>query len=286
MELIYVKDVDKSLLKEGFTIRYSLLNRLISKVGELEIGESRPISIILNGTIYSNIQLKNLNFNRTKYATHVEMYQVRYSPSSEFTKALRATFPELYAYIKNCQDIKDRLKMMGQKSENIKVPDDMRCSVAFYETDSANVWEAVPIFSNDYKEVKKTIHTISADETRYEQVLLNDEDACIVKEQHWVKVRKLDRNVCQNLKQLYGYRCQICGQLITAPYTDGDEKVIDAHHIVPFTESCNNNFSNIMILCPNHHRVVHACHPVFKVRTKEFVFPNGYHEKLKLNKHL
>ena len=282
MDLIYTKDVDKSLLYQGFTIRYSLLNQLLCKVGTLAKGESRPLSIILNGKIYSNIILINQNFDRNKYPDHVEMYQVRYGENSEFAKALRATFPELTEYIEMQRTINAQLNV----KKVIKVPEEIRCSVAFFETITPNVWEAVPFFANDYVEVKKTLKEYVTSEVNYENMLLKDEDAHLIEEQHWVKVRKLDRKVCQNLKHLYEYRCQICGQLITAPYTNGDEKVIDAHHIIPFTQSCNNNFSNIMILCPNHHRIVHACHPEFKLKTKEFVYPNGYHEKLVLNKHL
>ena len=282
MDLIYAKDVDKSLLWQGFTVRYSLLAQLLEKVGQLAIGESRPLSIVLNGKIYSNIILINQNFNREKYPDHAEMYQVRYGENSEFAKAIRATFPKLTEYI----EIQHQINVQQGVKRVIKVPEEMRCSVAFYETAMPNVWEAVPFFSNDYVEVKKTLRDYVTSEVDYERMLLKDEGAHLVKEQHWVKVRKLDRNVCLHLKQLYEYRCQVCGQLITAPYTNGDEKVIDAHHIIPFTESCNNNFSNVMILCPNHHRVVHACHPEFKLKTKEFVYPNGYHEKLVLNKHL
>ena len=282
MDLIYIKDVDKSFLNDGFTISYALLEQLLPKIGALEIGESRPITILFGGHFYSNILLKNLNFNRQKWPTHVEMYQVRYSKNNDFAKAMRATFPELNAYIEQQSQINARLGVR----KLIKVPEELRCSVAFYETSTKDVWEAVPIYATDYVMVKKTLKETEITEANYENMLLKDEDAHLVAEQHWVKVRKLDRNVCQNLKRLYRYRCQLCGALITAPYTDGDEKVIDAHHIIPFTQSCNNNFSNIMILCPNHHRIVHACHPEFNLQKKEFVFPNGYHEKLCLNKHL
>lgn len=47
-----------------------------------------------------------------------------------------------------------------------------------------------------------------------------------------------------------------------------------------------NNFNNIMILCPNHHRIIHAYNPIFKLKNKEFLYPNGYKEGLLLNLHL
>ncbi|UKI46177.1 MAG: hypothetical protein L6V92_12655 [Phocaeicola vulgatus] len=49
MELIYVKEVDKSLLYQGFTIRTALLNSFLGIFGKLDIGEMRQISILLNG---------------------------------------------------------------------------------------------------------------------------------------------------------------------------------------------------------------------------------------------
>lgn len=41
MDLIYVKDIDKSLLYQGFTIRTSLLKYFMEKFKKLAIGENR-----------------------------------------------------------------------------------------------------------------------------------------------------------------------------------------------------------------------------------------------------
>ena len=46
MDLIYIKDVDKSFLYDGFTISYALLEQLLPKIGALKIGESRQITIL------------------------------------------------------------------------------------------------------------------------------------------------------------------------------------------------------------------------------------------------
>ena len=48
----------------------------------------------------------------------------------------------------------------------------------------------------------------------------------------------------------------------------------------------HSNFDNIMILCPNHHRIVHACHGEYHRRRREIWYPNGLHEPLRLNLHL
>ena len=48
MELIYVKEVDKSLLYQGFTVKAALLDSFLGLFGRLSVGEMRYISILLN----------------------------------------------------------------------------------------------------------------------------------------------------------------------------------------------------------------------------------------------
>lgn len=284
MELIYVKDVDKSLLYQGFTIKTALLDSFLSIFGKLSIGEIRQISILLNGNIYSGIRVINQNFDRNKYPDHPEMYQVRYDNIHDFLHALRSEFSDLYNFINRQIQIKQTMKERGENTHNIKIPQELKSSLSFYTTGNPNVWEAVPVTSNDYVETKNQLSELSITENTFENLLLTDDGATIVQENHFVKVRKLDRNVCLNLKKLYNYRCQICGKLISAPY--GNKPVIDAHHIDFFTKSLNNNYNNIMILCPNHHRIIHTYQPQFKKQTKVFEYPNGYKEELLLNLHL
>lgn len=284
MELIYVKEVDKSLLYQGFTIKTALLDSFLGLFGKLNIGETRQISILMNGRIYSGIKVINQNFDRNKYPDHPEMYQVRYDNIHEFLQALRYEFSDLYNFINEQMQIKRIMKERGEITPNIKIPQELKSSLSFYTTDNPNVWEAVPITSSDYQEAKRQLSELAIPENNFEDMLLTDNNATIVEENHLIKIRKLDRNVCLNLKKLYNFRCQICGQLISAPY--GDKPVVDAHHIDFFTQSLNNNYNNVIILCPNHHRVVHTYQPLFKRQTKLFEYPNGYKEKVLLNFHL
>lgn len=285
MDLIYVKDIDKSLLYQGFTIRTSLLKYFMEKFKKLAIGENRKISIILNHKIYTDIQVINQNFNREKYPNHPEMYQVRYSPQHEFSQALRMLFSEITNYVDYKLVQNNILKTQGIKTPNIKIPEEIRCSIAFYTTENPNIWEAIPVYATEFNQLKNEIAQYSMTEPDFENLLLNDNTAHIVQESHINKIRKLNKNVCDNLKKIYAYRCQICGQLITIPYGN-EKKVIEAHHIDPFITSLNNNFNNIIILCPNHHRIIHAYNPIFRLKTKDFLYPNGYKEGLQLNLHL
>lgn len=284
MGLIYVKDVDKSLLCQGFSIRTALLNPFINAFGKLDIGETRCITIILRGKVYSGIRVINQNFDREKYPDHPELYQVRYDSVRDFIDALRVEFADLYTFIDAETRIRKELKKKGEISKRIRIPDSLRASLALYSTDESNVWEAVPVTSNEYKEASNTFLNSGMDEVDFENMLLMDDEATVIEKTYTAKVRKLDRNVCLNLKEIYGYRCQVCGELVSAPY--GDKPVVDAHHIDYFTRSLNNNFNNVMILCPNHHRIVHTYNPIFKRNLKIWEYPNGYKEELKLNLHL
>ena len=73
-----------------------------------------------------------------------------------------------------------------------------------------------------------------------------DEGAGIRINQRLVKIRKLNRLIGENLKLLYGYRCQICGQLIGEEF---GSHIVEAHHIDYFVKSLNNDASNQMIVC-------------------------------------
>lgn len=48
----------------------------------------------------------------------------------------------------------------------------------------------------------------------------------------------------------------------------------------------NNDTSNIIILSPSYHRIIHKARPVFDREQLAFRFPNGLVEKVKVDKHL
>ena len=97
------------------------------------------------------------------------------------------------------------------------------------------------------------------------------------------KIRVYNTKIIIQLKRLYSYRCQICGQYIGEPY---NSNLIHAHHIDYFSQSLNNNASNILIVCPNHHGIIHDRNPVFDNDNLLYNYPNGYKEGLKINLHL
>ncbi|OHX50685.1 hypothetical protein [Cytobacillus oceanisediminis] len=97
------------------------------------------------------------------------------------------------------------------------------------------------------------------------------------------KVRKASRKTVDILKKLYHYKCQICGVSHIESY---GVNVAEAHHIEYFTVSQNHQPKNIVILCPTHHRLIHAGEAIYDKERKVFKYKNGLEESLKLNNHL
>jgi len=133
--------------------------------------------------------------------------------------------------------------------------------------------EAITI--EDKQEFKQ--ETSQINETDYENEINNmkDDNATIIQKQMNVKIRKMDRKICERLKEIYNYCCQICGYGFREKY---GVDYAEAHHIIPFVESMNNNPENILILCPNHHRVIHKAGAEFDMVKKAYIFSNNCSE--------
>ena len=65
-----------------------------------------------------------------------------------------------------------------------------------------------------------------------------------------------------------------------------EKNMVEAHHIDYFVKSLNNDITNIMIVCPNHHSIIHDRNPLFNRKNRVYEYPNGYKEGLVLNDHL
>lgn len=85
------------------------------------------------------------------------------------------------------------------------------------------------------------------------------------------------------LKEFYGYRDEISGERIGSVYGDS---VVEAHHIDYFIHSQNNDSTNIIIISPNYHRIIHKNNPRFNRKKFQFEFENGEVLRMKLFEHL
>jgi len=91
------------------------------------------------------------------------------------------------------------------------------------------------------------------------------------------------RDLTARLNKLYGARCQVTG--FDSPLIYG-VRTTEAHHVVYLSRGGADELTNLILLSPNTHKVVHAADAKFDYRTLSFVFPNGRVEPLVLNKHI
>ena len=275
---VYKKEVDWSLLTDGIAIPFEnqvIFGRNMGKF--LSRGESREIKLFLDGKIYTT-KVNNLNFaskfNRTK-----DTLQIRYSPNGDLANALKNIFVKSYQFLvekRSCRDPKDR--------SMIKLPEDFKEYLAIYTTEYEDSYVLETIVSDDIYELKKIVNNkpeyfMEAD-FNYD---IKDSSASIFESPRVLKIRKLNRKIGDNLKLLYEYRCQICGEKIGEEY---GACVAEAHHIDYFVSSLNNDAQNQLIVCPNHHCIIHDVNPVFDKKRKLYMYSNGFLEGLKINVHL
>lgn len=272
------KKVDWSLLTDGFSIPVAFQTIVHSCYPEpIKPGETRPVKIVIGAESY-DAKLVNGNFSRTTYRGHVDILQVRYSKGTPLAKKLQSIFSESYQFLKTQRELNKGVK------RHISVPDDMLEYISFSTTDLQDVFvvECFPVAENN--QLRQDVESLN--EYDFESETFEpkcDDTAGIVEVNRIQRVRKLNRSITDSLKVLYDYRCQITGEKIGDKY---DCNVIEAHHIEYFTKSLNNDTSNIIIVNPNFHRIIHSASPRFDATRLAFVFPNGVVEKVRLNKHL
>lgn len=111
----------------------------------------------------------------------------------------------------------------------------------------------------------------------------DDDTAALNKKVKMVIERTYSKKKMDMLKRLYAYRCQICGRNVGAKY---DANIAEAHHIKYFSKSVDNSSDNLLILCPNHHRLIHTLNPEFNYDELQYIYPNGKIDKIVLDLHL
>ncbi len=275
---IYKKEVDWSLLHAGLTIPVSIqltFQKLINSY--LPRGITKDIHLILGNKKYL-AKLVNQKFDEDKYPTHKDIIQIRYSPKSKIAKRLKVIFHVSYKYIKTIRDEQNIRK------KAVYIPPDIREYLVLYTTKFQDTFLLDCITADDSKKIRSSLSEISEEEfeleTNYNKI---DLTAKIEHKSQVIKIRKLDRSICDDLKLLYNNKCQICNHNFGEIY---ESNIAEAHHVEPFISSLNNNSDNIIIICPNHHRIIHKVNPVFDRNHFIFVYPNGLKEPITLNKHL
>jgi predicted restriction endonuclease len=231
---------------------------------------------LIDGDFY-DAQLKNIAFDQDTWEGHADIIQFRYTPQSPISKKLRQIFSSTNQYIQH----KRANRQSGDK-KHIKIPDELQEFIYINATAQSNVFALDYVTCNEEQALRHDIKSIPEDVFEALSIdSLKDENTGFSAAVR--KVRKLDKSIGDTLKKFYDYRCQLTGEKIGDQY---NAHVVEAHHIVPFTESLNNDASNIIIVNPTFHRIIHKAKPEFDNATFSFKFPNGVVEKLKLTDHL
>ncbi len=275
---VYKKEVDWSLFNYGLNIPIQHQVKFKQITGRfIERGESKPITLYLNGRSYK-ARLNNLKID-AKYGNHADMVQIRYSGNSDIANALRGCFNRSYAYIKRIKD------MQAKRSKNhVPLPDEMKEYLAIYTTEYDDSYILEPIVASDLEVYKSSI------ENQKERIVeasidydVTDPNAGYAENDRLTRIRKLNRKIGENLKILYNYRCQICGKTIGEEY---GSHIAEAHHIDYYVNSLNNDSNNQMVVCPNHHSIIHNANPRFDRKRMMYLYPNGVEQRIVVNLHL
>jgi hypothetical protein len=274
------KTVDWSLLNAGMTIPVSAC--VLLKAWDESIlthGVSKDINILIDGELYA-AKLKNLNFAQSNWIGHKDIIQIRYGQQSALAVKLRSVFHRSYDYLSA------QKQLLGKSKKPIPLPDDIHECIRLYLTTSNDVLCMECCADADYQQMASTLKAVP--EEVYEgseddKFFMADKTASVVQKEQLVKYRKIDRSIIRLLKEFYDYRDEISGERIGERYGGS---VVEAHHIDYFTKSQNNDSTNIIIISPNYHRIIHKNNPYFNRRKFQFEFQNGEVLKLKLYEHL
>jgi hypothetical protein len=102
--------------------------------------------------------------------------------------------------------------------------------------------------------------------------LLRDEPSGLAEERRrylMIGAVQRDRDLVLNLRDLYDGTCQICRW---APRTNYGADICEAHHVRWLSRGGDDGLSNLVLLCPNHHRAVHRCDAPYDFERSGFLF--------------
>ena len=277
---ILQKTVDWSLLNDGMTIPVSVCSLFKAWDDSILIhGAGKDIKVLIDGELY-DAKLKNQNFEQSNWVGHKDVIQIRYGRQSALAQKLRAVFKKSYDYLFA------QKQELGKSKRQILLPDDIHEYMRLYLTTSSDVLCMECCSSSDYQQLAHTLSVIPEEvyeQSDDDQFFMADKTASIEEKQRLVKYRRIDRSIILTLKRFYDYRDEISGEKIGDAYGDS---VVEAHHIDYFTKSQNNDSTNIIIISPNYHRIIHKNNPRFNRKKFQIEFDNGEVLRLKLYEHL
>lgn len=205
-----------------------------------------------------------------------------YETQTKGFEMIALTFGKKPSYLRRLRDEYDVVTASNRKGQRNRAPRNRVIETQEYLADfsfedltemvKAFIVNAGPIIS---EEVSAETDTIESDlsETELEAILnFKDPGATVQIRLSNNKVRRYNTTIIKQLKKLYGGRCQLCGEY---PLKLFQTDICEVHHIRYFSESHNNDASNLIVVCPNHHRLLHKLNPTYEADTGCFKFMNG-----------
>ena len=105
--------------------------------------------------------------------------------------------------------------------------------------------------------------------------LIRNEPAGLAEERRQyliAEAARRDRDLVLELRELYAGECQICNW---APRRHYQTELCEAHHVRWLSRGGDDALSNLVLVCPNHHRAIHRCDAPFDFALNAFVFPTA-----------
>jgi len=120
MDLIFRKEVDYSMLVEGMTITNDVLPRFLEIYGEVELGKSKKINVLIEDNEYQ-AEFRHINLKNAP-----SIYSIRYPKNGDISEQLKLIFPNSF------EEIKYQRAGKGDKKKYVKLPSDKKEYLLIY----------------------------------------------------------------------------------------------------------------------------------------------------------
>lgn len=293
--LIMRKQVDWSLLQSGWTIPVDFHHRVMTdnEGDKMNPGDKRSVVLLIGGHPFSAVLTC---VRRPQGPPHI--LQVRYDRNHE----LRDVLSTVFWTSRTCLEL-DRARLRRELGPDAKIFAEVPPSSAeFVEWRSTGVPfcyqvdlipcrlrasdRVVPILAGLGESHVEAVLQEDSEERfanwlRAIQSLAPTEDTEVVRcLQYGRRYVNLARRL---LGQLYGQTCQLCGGKTHRSIGD---MVNITHHISPVTTSMDNRVSNLILICPTHHAMLHAADFTFEQAQLRFASPRAGILEIAANRHL
>ena len=73
--------------------------------------------------------------------------------------------------------------------------------------------------------------------------------------------------ISKALKSFHSFKCQLCGWHGFKTKFGG--RYIEIHHLIPLSKKGTNNLNNLVVVCPNHHKMLDFCEAEITTKKSE-----------------